>query len=161
MIFVLAATIQISCSSSRTAAKSEQEQAVKQQIESRHYKISVNRMLPMKGPSQHLTSSYSLTIRGDTVISYLPYFGQAYNIPYGGGKGLIFESAITVYSLSFDAKGTAQISFQTRSENDVLLYRIEIYANGSSSIRVTSNNRQAISFYGILEPEEASPTVMI
>ncbi|MDR1675143.1 MAG: DUF4251 domain-containing protein [Tannerella sp.] len=153
-VIVLAATIQTSCSSSRATAVNEQAQAVKQQIESRQYKISVNRMVPVKGPSQYLTSSYSLTVRGDTVISYLPYFGQAYSIPYGGGKGLNFESVITDYSLSYDRKGTARISFRTRSENDVLLYRTEIFDNGSSSIRVTSNNRQAISFYGTLEPEE-------
>jgi hypothetical protein len=153
-MLVLMAAVQTSCSSSRATAKSEQAQAVKQQIESRHYRISVSRMLPMKGPSQHLTSNYSLTVQGDTVISYLPYFGQAYSVPYGGGQGLNFESDITVYSLSFDAKGTAQISFQTRSENDVLLYWIEVFTNGSSSIRVTSNNRQAISFYGTLESAE-------
>ncbi|MDR1102736.1 MAG: DUF4251 domain-containing protein [Tannerella sp.] len=160
-MLVLAATLQTSCSSSRTAVNSEQAQAVKQQIESRRYRISVNRMLPMKGPSQYLTSSYSLTVRGDTVISYLPYFGQAYSLPYGGGKGLNFESTVTVYSLSFDAKGTARISFQTRSENETFLYLIEIFVNGSSSIRVTSSNRQSVSFYGALEPEEAPPAVMI
>ncbi|MDR1337148.1 MAG: DUF4251 domain-containing protein, partial [Tannerella sp.] len=124
------------------------------------YRISVNRMLPVKGPSQYLTSGYSLTVRGDTVISYLPYFGRAYSLPYGGGKGLNFESTLTVYSLSFDAKGTARISFQTRSENETLLYLIEVFSNGSSVIRVTSNNRQSVSFYGTLEPEEAPSATM-
>ena len=42
----------------------------------------------MKGGSKHLTSDYSLEIRNDSVYSYLPYFGVAYNVPYGGGKGL-------------------------------------------------------------------------
>ncbi|MDR3194433.1 MAG: DUF4251 domain-containing protein [Tannerella sp.] len=148
---LLTATGQTACTSARSASKGEQAQAVKQQIESRRYTVSVNRMVPMKAPSQYLTSNYSLTVRGDTVISRLPYFGQAYSVPYGGGKGLNFESTVTDYSLSFDAKGRAQISFRTRSENDVLLYRIEVFGNGSSSIRVSSNSRQSIGFYGTME----------
>ncbi|MDR2138324.1 MAG: DUF4251 domain-containing protein [Tannerella sp.] len=160
-MLVLSVAMQTSCSSSLATAKSEQAQTIKQQIESRHYRISVNRMQPLKGPSQYLTSSYSLTVRGDTIISYLPYFGRAYSIPYGGGKGLNFESTATVYTLSFDAKGTALISFRTRSENEVFLYRIEVFTNGASTIRVASDNRQSVGFYGTLEPEEAPPAIPI
>jgi hypothetical protein len=160
-MIVLTAMGQMSCSSSKTASQSERAQTVKQQIESRHYMVAVNRMTPLSGPSRQLTSSYSLTIKGDTVISYLPYFGQAYSVPYGGGKGLNFEAHITVYTLSFDAKGTALISFQTRSEDDTYLYRIQIFNNGSSSIHVTPNNRQIIHFYGNLEQKERYPTYVM
>jgi hypothetical protein len=114
-------------------------------------------MSPVKGASRHLTSNYALTVKGDTVVSYLPYFGQAYNIPYGGGKGLNFESTISVYTLSYDAKGTARISFQTRSEGETLHYNIQIFSNGSSNIHVSSTNRQAINFHGNLEREDPSP----
>lgn len=140
------------CALSKTV-RNEQASAVKQQIESRRYKISVNRMLPGRGPSQYLSSSYSLTVKGDTVISYLPFIGQAYSLPYGGGKGLNFESIITVYTVTFDAKGKAQISLQTHSENEALRYHIEIFDDGTSSIRVMSNNRQSVSFHGRLEKE--------
>lgn len=54
-------------------------------------------MQPMKGRSRALTSDYSIEIRNDSVFSYLPYFGVAYNVPYGGGKGLIFNAPITGY----------------------------------------------------------------
>ncbi|MDR2469574.1 MAG: DUF4251 domain-containing protein [Tannerella sp.] len=152
MLALAAAAGLTTCALSRTV-RDEQASAVRQQIESRRYKISVNRMLPGRGASQYLSSSYSLTVKGDTIISYLPFIGQAYSLPYGGGKGLNFESTITVYAVTFNARGTAQISLQTRSENDVLRYHIEIFDNGTSSIRVTSNNRQSISFYGRLEKE--------
>jgi len=140
-----------SCSSSNATAKNEQAQVVKEQIDSKHYTINVDRMLPMNGQSRQLTSSYSLTIKGDTVISHLPYFGQAYSVPYGGGKGLIFEAPITVYTLSFDNKSTGKISFQTRSEDDVYQFNVQIFNNGSTTIQVTPNNRQSISFYGDLD----------
>lgn len=140
-----------SCSSSNAAAKNEQERVVKERVDSKHYTVNVDRMLPMNGKSRQLTSSYSLTIKGDTVISHLPYFGQAYNVPYGGGKGLIFEAPLTVYTLSYDGKGTAKISFQTRSEDDMYRFNVQIFNNGSTTIQVAPNNRQSISFYGDLD----------
>jgi len=140
-----------SCKSSNPVAKNDRALAIKEKIEDRHYKIEVTRMLPMNGIARELTPSYSLTVQNDTLISYLPYFGQAYSIPYGGGQGLIFTAPITVYSLSFDTKRTATISLQTHSEDDSFTYRLQIFDNGSTTIHVTPNNRQVISFYGTVE----------
>jgi len=140
-----------SCSSPNAIANSEQAQIIKERIDHRKYTINVDRMLPMSGQSRQLTSNYSLTIKSDTVLSHLPYFGQAYSVPYGGGKGLIFEAPITVYTLSYDRKGMANISFQTRSEDDVYRFNVQIFNNGSSTIQITPNNRQSISFYGDLD----------
>ena len=141
----------VSCSSSNVMSKSERAQAVKKQIEDRQYTIEVNRMIPMNGRARELTPTYSLSINGDTINSHLPYFGTAYSIPYGGGQGLIFKAPITVYSENFDAKGTADISIRTRSEDDNYVYRIQVFENGSTTIHVTPNNRQAITFYGSIE----------
>jgi len=151
MIAIAIAGCLSSCKSSNPATKNEQAQAIHQKIEDRHYRIEVTRMLPMNGSARELTPSYSLTIQGDTLTSHLPYFGQAYSIPYGGGQGLIFTAPLTVYSQHFDTKGTAVISLQTRSEDDSYTYRIQIFDNGSTTIHVTPNNRQAISFYGTVE----------
>ncbi|GHT63736.1 hypothetical protein FACS189451_10790 [Bacteroidia bacterium] len=152
-IISLTVLVQISCSSSKTAVDEGKAEKVKQQIESLHYRVSVDYMSPAQGASRHLTSSYSLSVQGDTLISYLPYFGKAYNIPYGGGNGLNFTASLFDYSLSFNAKGTALISFRAHSESDVYLYNIEIFNNGNASIRVSSNNRQGISFSGRLEED--------
>ena len=137
-----------SCASSNAVLKSERAQAVKKQIESRQYTIEVNRVIPMGGRARELTPTYALSIKGDTINSYLPYFGVAYSVPYGGGQGLIFEASITDYSVNFDAKGTADISIRTRSKEDNYVYQIKIFENGNTTIHVTPNNRQAISYYG-------------
>jgi len=143
-----------SCFSSNAVSKNELSQAVKKQIEERNFTIEVTRMLPMNGRSSELTSLYSLTVNNDAIDSHLPYSGTGYSVPYGGGQGLTFKAPITVYTEKFDSKGTADISFQTRSEDDNYHYRIQIFTNGSSSIHVTPNNRQAISFYGNLKMKE-------
>ena len=61
--------------------KVQKELQVQKMIDKGHFKIDVNRSIPMSGRSVDLTSSYSLEVKGDSVISYLPYFGQAYSVP--------------------------------------------------------------------------------
>ena len=113
------------------------------------------RALPARGRSVTLTSPYSVEIRNDSVISYLPYYGRAYSIPYGGGEGLNFKAPLTDYKLEWDKKETAKIKFSARSEEDKFDFIIDVFSNGSSSIFVNMQNRQSISFQGELDmPEE-------
>ena len=117
--------------------------------------LNVNRALPARGRSVTLTSPYSVEIRNDSVISYLPYYGRAYSIPYGGGEGLNFKAPLTDYKLEWDKKETAKIKFSARSEEDKFDFIIDVFSNGSSSIFVNMQNRQSISFQGELDmPEE-------
>jgi hypothetical protein len=128
--------------------KTQKEAELISAIANRTFVIEVDRALPMSGESRMLTSIYSLEVNGEKVKSYLPYFGRAYSVPYGGGEGLIFESVITDYQSSIDKKGSTIIVFKTKSKDEQLEYRIGITTNGSASIDVTSVNRQKISFNG-------------
>ena len=89
-------------------SKKEKKEPVMKLIESENYKIDVNTAMPMRGRSIPLTSSYSLTIRNDSVISYLPYYGRAYSIPYGGGDGLNFKAILKEHNV----QNRQSISFQ-------------------------------------------------
>lgn len=154
LVVVLLAGGQPSFAQNKAKAKQEQKQAIKEKIESKHFTIDVNRMIPMSGPSKSLTSDYSLKLKGDTLISYLPYFGEAYSIPYGGGKGLNFEAPITDYSLTWNKKGVAVVKFKARTNEDNFSFRIQIFDNGTSSIQISPINRQSITFYGELDPDD-------
>ncbi|WP_294586977.1 DUF4251 domain-containing protein [uncultured Bacteroides sp.] len=149
MIATVPATAQ-----SRSEKKARIERAVKEAIDSQTYKIDVNRMQPMRGGSRTLTTNYSLKISNDSVYSYLPYFGVAYNIPYGGGKGLVFSEPITEYKTKELKKGRMQIDFKTRSEGDNYEYSLTIYPNGSTTIHVQASNRQSISYTGDMDIEK-------
>lgn len=154
---LLLSVILSGCSTSKGLTKEEkaaEEAALRTAIENRTFVVDVDRALPMNGRSRTLTSSYSLEINGDKVKSYLPYFGRAYSVPYGGGEGLIFEAPITDYQSVFDNKGRMTIAFKTQSKEDRLEYRIQIFANGSASIDVTSVNRQNISYSGKATPSK-------
>lgn len=153
---LLMTAISISTLSAQTKKEKREQkrQAVEQLIKSGTYKIDVNRAIPARGRSVSLTSPYSVEVRNDSVLSYLPYFGRAYNIPYGGGQGLNFKAPLTDYRLEWDKKGTARIKFSARSPEDKYEFTISVYNNGSSSIFVNMQNRQSISFNGELNLTE-------
>lgn len=144
----------IPLSAQTKAEKAEQTaNAVKSAIESNDYIIEVNQAIPMSGRSINLTTPYSLTVRGDSVYSYLPYFGRAYSVPYGGGDGLNFNATLTDYSVEPGRKESTEISFKTRTREDQYVYRIRVFPNGATSINVSGNNRQGITFSGELRTE--------
>ena len=95
--FFLSSSLTPIAAQSKKEKKQQTEQAVREAVDAKTYKINVDRVMPMKGGSKHLTSDYSLEIRNDSVYSYLPYFGVAYNVPYGGGKGLNFSAPLSEY----------------------------------------------------------------
>lgn len=139
---------------SRSEKKARIERAVKKAVDSKTYEINVNRMHPIKGGSRTLTTHYSLKVRNDSVYSYLPYFGVAYSVPYGGGKGMIFNEPLTDYTTKKLKKGKVQVAFQTRSEGDNYEYSLTIYPNGSTTINVQATNRQSISYTGEMDIKE-------
>lgn len=124
------------------------EKAVKQQVESESYKIDVSTAYPRRGKTVHLSSNYSVEVRNDSVFSYLPYFGRAYSIPYGGGEGLIFKAPISEYKMETKKKGAMKVDFIARSKEDRFQFRMTIYSNGSASFDVFPQNRESIAFSG-------------
>ena len=143
----------------KKARAARQELAVKERLDSRDFRIDVRRAMPMGGRTVSLSSSYSVKIKGDSVYSFLPYFGRAYSLPYGGGDGLIFDGVMTDYESGPGKKGATDITFGVRTPEDTFRYRIEVFDNGTSYISVMSNNRQEISFQGDLRtgvPERKS-----
>lgn len=139
---------------SRSEKKARIERAVKEAVDAKTYEVNVDRMHPIKGGSRTLTTNYSLKVRNDSVYSYLPYFGVAYSVPYGGGKGMIFNEPLTDYTTKKLKKGKVQVAFQTRSEGDNYEYSLTIYPNGSTTINVQATNRQSISYTGEMDIKE-------
>lgn len=134
-----------------------QNTLVKELVEGKHFVIDVNRANPMSAETVFLTSSYNLEIRGDSIISYLPYFGQAYSVPYGGGNGLIFTGTATNYEVKYTKKGEARVHFRVKTNEDSYTFNLQVYSNRSATINVMPVNRQSISFYGEVTSPKESP----
>jgi hypothetical protein len=78
----------------------------------------------------------------------LPYFGRAYNVPYGGGKGLSFSAPIGNYKEYQQKNDLRQIEINLTNDEDTYIYYIKVFDNGSSSIDVQSRQRESISYSG-------------
>lgn len=139
---------------SKAEKKALVERQVNEKLDKRRFKIEVDMMHPLNYPSKSLTSYFSLEIRNDSILSYLPYLGRAYQVPYGGGKALNFDAPIRQYQELFPKKHMRRIEFSTDNGEDILFYAIEVFANGNSTIHVQSRNRQAISFDGEMKLDE-------
>ena len=135
------------------AAKAEQLALTKAKIEEglalRKYTIDIESAQPQAPMGViNLSSPYSVTVDGDTLKSDLPFFGRAYNIPYGGGKGLRFEAPITNYYVDSTHRNRHIIYIDAVDTEDTYLYIITLFDGGTASVSVTPRQRSHINFSG-------------
>ena len=153
IIFIVLAAALAGCAT--TAERMEREARTAAQVSealaSRHYTINVLMMYPQRGRAVNLTTNYSVEVKGDSLISYLPYFGRAYNVPYGGGKGLNFIAPITGYQTETDRKGITRVVLTSENEEDHYRYILEVSNSGDSYIQVQSRQRDFIRYSGRMD----------
>jgi hypothetical protein len=123
---------------------------VKKKLDDKHFTIDINTMQPRRGPQQQLSFGWTVEVKGDSLISYLPYVGRAWNVPYGGGKGLNFTAPISQYYVSYPKQGLTRIDILSTNDEDNYEYLIEVFDNGSASVDVLSREREQISYTGEL-----------
>lgn len=152
---ILTAMIMSSCTvmdgTTSSAMQAETAAAVSDALTERNYTIGVETAYPRGGRMISLTGIYELKVREDNVVSYLPYFGRAYRTTFGTGSPLDFTGTITGYKQTSDNKGLTRIDFDTRNDNDMLHYRIEVSDDGRATINVTSQYRDGIRFEGDMD----------
>lgn len=152
MMTMLTLIIMSACGTSNGLTKAEREAAITRQVQegldTRHYTIAVDWMRPLGGMAQHVSSNYELKVNVDEVDSYLPYVGEAYRLPYGGGKGLNFKGKIENYSINYLTSNRSHIEFQVNNGEDVYHFRIDVFNNGKAIIDIIAQDRDAISFDG-------------
>lgn len=154
IVLMSAVLLLTACGASRMTADQKvarDEQVVRtvtEAIDRRHYMVEADYMYPRRGSGRHLDYGYSVEVRGDTLVSYLPYFGRAYNIPYGGGKALNFTAPISKYSCRRVKDHLYRIEMIVNNEEDILHYSLEMYDTGQTTIHVASREREQISFSG-------------
>lgn len=145
---ILALFITLSCGT--TAQKKVQKNdQVRQLLESKVFVFIPQSATPSSGGMIQLTSDYYLKISNDTLKSYLPYFGVAYQARFGSTNSpLDFSSTDFEYSLKVLKNGTYDINIRLNNPNDPNQLILSVSTSGYANLRVISMNRQPISFYG-------------
>ena len=98
-----------------------------------------------------LTPGYDMRISGDSLITYLPYFGRAYNISIDpNDNGINFTSTDFKYKAEEKKKGW-DISISPKDGKSVSQLWLNVSRDGYATLQVTSNNRESISFNGYIK----------
>jgi len=122
---------------------------VRTMLEAKNFVFKAQTALPMGGRNVNLTSDYDLTVRPDSVTSYLPYYGRAYTAPVNPGEGGIkFTSTSFDYQSAKEKKNRWVITIKPHDTPDVQDITLDVFDNGTASLHVNNQNRQAISFQG-------------
>lgn len=156
LAFLLSAcTISEAARQAKAVQEAKIARAIAQQLSDRHYEVDFHRAFPSgRGRVIDLTSEYSIKVAGDTLVSYLPFFGRAYNVPYGGGHGLHFTGIIRQYDQQLSKKGAHIITMDVLDSEDSYYYILELFDTGSATLTVRPRERSQISFTGNFHFEE-------
>src|SRR5687767_6453926 len=65
----------------------DQEGEIKSLVDAKRFTFKAQSVHPQRGRVVQLNSEYDLKVAGDTLRSYLPYFGRAYSAPLDGRGG--------------------------------------------------------------------------
>ncbi len=130
----------------------DKQAAIERMITARNYVFKAETVLPASPTiNRQLTSDYDVKVSPDTVISFLPYFGRAFNAPMDPTKGGIqFTSTKFEYTQTARKKGGWDIAIKPQDTQDARLLSFSISENGYASLQVISNNRQPITFNGYI-----------
>lgn len=136
------------CSSLKTT--SEKAVEITNKIENKDFTVRFNYANPIRMQQIALTSEYTLTIKGDSAIAFLPYYGVAHVAPFNSSEGGIkFASNMLNYSKSLNKKADGwDIRFKINSSAYHYNLFLSVYQNGSSTLQINSYERDPISFYG-------------
>lgn len=123
-------------------------------VESKNFVFKARTANPMGGRSVNLTTDYGVKVLNDSVYSYMPYYGRAYNAAYGSmDSPMTFDLPILDYSMEETKKGY-RVKFGVKNASDRVDFSFQIMETGSTTLSVNSTNRQAITYNGNIEKIE-------
>tara|TARA_R110002072_G_scaffold17207_2_gene65735 strand:- start:821 stop:1366 length:546 start_codon:yes stop_codon:yes gene_type:complete len=171
LIFILT----LSCKSSKSKASDAQIKTLEILVENKNYTIEsdwarpqvtnamqqiVNSGLLPAGSSVNainlIGNSNFLTISGDSITSYLPYFGERQmNVGYGGTDSAIqLQGLLEDYEVVKGKNNRYTISFSARGKSENFRIKIVLFPNLKSDMQLTANGRFPISYTGHVESLE-------
>ena len=134
----------------RARREAQEARMVEDNIQAGNFTIDIDRMYPVRGSSQHV-SNYSVSVKDGVLNSHLPYIGQAWRVPYGGGHALNFKAPVGTYNVFRTQDGGYEIRILVKTDEDQHVYTLTIFNNGRTSLDVQSQNRERISFSGVMD----------
>ena len=98
-------------------------------------------------------SNYDFSVTKDSVVAYLPFYGRAFSAPYNPSEGGIkFTSKDFTYTQSTNKKGNYTVQINTKDvKRENYRFTLNVSKNGYATLIASGNNKQPITFNGVLE----------
>lgn len=139
----------------RNAIRSAEIEATEKLFYSNEYIFQAETMQPSGYFSRRMDPGYTIIVSKDSIICNLPYVGRAYSAPIGQTDiGIKFISTQFSYTYKNRNKSGWIVTIKPKDDNEVRSITMTILDNQSASITIISNNRQPISFSGMIVARE-------
>lgn len=136
---------------SHVRSQETNEATLKNSLAAKTFTFKAQTAWPLRGNVVQLTPGFDMKVLGDSINTYLPYFGRAYQASYNGNGGISFTSTRFDYRLKENNKGGWELLIKPVDVKDIQQLIYTVSTNGYATLQVFSNSRQAISFYGVIE----------
>ncbi|WOD43293.1 DUF4251 domain-containing protein [Hwangdonia lutea] len=175
IITVIVAITFLSCKSASSKVTDEQIKALETLVENKNFTIESNWAFPRTtaamqrvlnsgmlpsgsstGAINLIGNSNFLTISGDSITSYLPYYGERYtNVAYGGTDGPIqLKGVVENYTVSKGKQHSYIISFDAKTKSERFNISMTLYPSLKSYVKLLGNSRSPISYSGHVEDSD-------
>jgi len=142
-------------SAEKAARAAETARQVAERLDARQYTVCMEYVTPQRMYGHPIGPEYYIRVSGDTLESYLPYFGRAFGpLPYDGGMGLNFTALLDEYQVVRKKKNRTDVSMSVHNDEDRYLYRLEVYDSGEASLYISALKHDFIGFNGYVETDE-------
>lgn len=152
-VFAIAFLLLTACSSIKSLSD-EDAIYVQNAVISRNFSLIANHANPQKGSWISLIPDYySLTLRNDSAIGDLPYYGRIKSGSLVDTRGhLKFAAPVEHFKFNSNKKNTKwKINFNITTENEVLDLLLKVKQDGSSKFTINSEKRDSIVYKGFLK----------
>ncbi|WP_294082081.1 DUF4251 domain-containing protein [Proteiniphilum sp. UBA5384] len=146
------------CGTAQTAAEKEKLAAdVRNAVEVPYFTFKATHAYPTGYKSVYLSPYYDVKVSPDTVKTYLPYYGRAYRVPMNPNEGgYRFTSTDFEYRVEEGTKkGNWNVIITVRDLDRPLIFRFDIWENGTARLDINDTDRQSISFQGDMVVKQA------
>jgi hypothetical protein len=143
------------CISAQT--KPDKEAGIQRLLKSKNFTFVAESANPMRGNIRLTSSNYQISFYKDSLDSFLPYFGTAVRAQYGTSQSpLIFSSSNFTYTAKTSRKGSRTLTIKINIPSDPDVLTLSISPSGYGTLQVNSIDRQPITFYGFIAPNEGN-----
>jgi hypothetical protein len=141
--------------SDRKEKKLQKEKEMYELLDSGQFRFIASSARSSLGNFNNLGTNYELKFDSLNLKAYLPYYGRAYSVPYGGSEGVKFELNAGEINKDWNKKKKLfTFSADVSDKNDSYSFYLTTGLSGFADLKITFRNRQPISYYGTIEPLE-------